>query len=253
MKSLDKVFKIIELLRENSELGLKELSEKLDMNKSTTYRMLASLARHNYVEKNYETKKYKLSIKFVEIGNQVIQNLDIINISKKYIDELNSVTKETIHLAVLSKDKVMYVDKRESQRPIRLFSQIGRITPWHCTGVGKVILAFQSEEFINNIIETIDFYKYTDNTITNKEDLLAELWKIKEQGYATDREEHSKNVGCIAAPVFDHSARVIASLSVTFIFDIENLNEQLLEYKDLILKNSMMISQKLGYRDLILK
>jgi IclR family transcriptional regulator, KDG regulon repressor len=168
MKSLDKAFNIVELLSENSELGLKELSEKLDMNKSTTYRMLSSLAKYNYVEKNNETKRYKLSIKFVEIGNQVIQNLDIINISKKYIDDLNSITKETIHLAILIKDKVMYVDKRESLRPIRLYSQVGRSAPWHCTGVGKVILAFQSKEFIERIIQSIDFYKYTNNTITEK-------------------------------------------------------------------------------------
>ena len=249
MKSLDKVFKIIELLREDMELGLKDLSDKLDMNKSTTYRMLSSLAKYNYVEKNYETKKYKLSIKFVEIGNQVIQNLDIINISKRYIDELNNITKETIHLAILSKDKVMYIDKRESLRPIRLYSQIGRITPWHCTGVGKVILAFQSKEFIKKAVESIDFYKYTNNTITNEEDFLKELSKIEKQGYATDREEHSKNVGCIAAPIHDHSGRVMASVSVTFIFDIENLDKHLAEYKDLILKNSMLISQKLGYKN----
>ena len=237
------------MLREDSELSLKELSDKLDMNKSTTYRMLSLLSKHNYVEKNFETKKYKLSIKFVEIGNQVIQNLDIINISKKYIDELNSITKETIHLAILSKDKVMYIDKRESLSPIRLHSQIGKTSPWHCTGVGKVILAFQSEEFIEKTVESIDFYKYTDNTINNRIDFLKELSKIKKQGYATDREEHAKNIGCIAAPIRDHSDRVIASLSVTFIFDIENLDEQLLKYKDLILKNSMLISQKLGYRN----
>jgi len=248
MKSLDKAFKIIELLREYSDFGLKELSEKLDMNKSTTYRILSTLAKYNYVEKNNETKKYKLSIKFVEIGNQVIQNLDIINISKKYIDELNRITKETIHLAILIKNKVMYVDKRESLRPIRLYSQVGRSTPWHCTGVGKVILAFQSKEFIEKIIESIDFYKYTDNTITNKEDFLRELSRIEKEGYATDREEHAKNVGCIAAPIFDHSLRAVASVSVTFIFDIENLDKRLVEYKDLILKNSMLISQKLGYR-----
>lgn len=249
MKSLDKVFKIIELLIVAPELRLKDLSEKLGMNKSTTYRMLSSLAKYNYVEKNYETKKYKLSIKFAEIGNQVIHNLNIINISKKYIDELNSITKETIHLAILTKDKVMYIDKRESLRSIRLYSQIGRITPWHCTGVGKVILAFQSKEFIKNAIESIDFYKYTDNTITKKEDFLKELSKIEKQGYATDREEHEENVGCIAAPIRDHSARVMASVSVTFIFNIENLDRHLVKYKDLILKNSMLISQKLGYKN----
>ena len=249
MKSLDKVFRIIELLREDSGLGLKELSDKLDMNKSTTYRMLSSLAKYNYIEKNYETKKYKLGIKFVEIGNQVIQNMDIINISKNYINELNSITKETIHLAILSKDKVVYIDKRESLRPIRLYSQIGRNAPWHSTAVGKAILAFQSKEFIKKTIESIDFYKYTDNTITNKEDFLNELSKIEKQGYAIDREEHSKNVFCIAAPICDHSARVIASVSVTFIFDIENLDKHLVKYKDLILKNSMLISQKLGYKN----
>lgn len=247
MKSLDKTFSIIELLRLNPGLSLKDLSDKLNMNKSTTYRMLASLVKYNYIDKNFETKKYKLSIKFVEIANQVIQNLDIINIAKKYIDELNNITKETIHLATLIGDEVVYVDKRESLSPIRLHSQIGKTTPWHCTGVGKVILAFQSKEFQKRIINSCDFCKFTDSTITNKEDLIKELNKIKESGYATDREEHQKNVGCIAAPIRDHTQNVIASISATFIFDIENLDIQLKMFKDLILKNSMLISQKLGY------
>jgi IclR family transcriptional regulator, KDG regulon repressor len=246
MKSLDKVFKIIELLRVTSELGLKDLSEKLEINKSTTYRMLSSLVKHNYVEKNIETKKYKLSIKFAEIGYQVIQNLDIIVAAKELIDELNKATKETIHLAKLIGDEVVYIDKRESLSPIRLSSQIGRVVLWHCTGVGKAILAFQPKEFRDRIIESLEFHVYTENTISNRNDFEKELEMIKEIGYATDREENQKNVGCIAAPIYDHTKKVVASISVTFIF--EKLEEQLSRYKDLIIKTSMLMSRQLGYK-----
>lgn len=246
MKALDKVFKIIELLRAMPELSLKDLSEKLEINKSTTYRMLYSLAKHNYIEKNTETKKYKLSIKFAEIGYQVLQNLDIIVAAKELIDELNQATKVTIHLAKLIGDEVVYIDKRESLSPIRLSSQIGRVVLWHCTGVGKAILAFQPKEFQDRIINSLDFHVFTENTISNKEKFTIELEMIKKSGYATDREEHQKNVGCIAAPIFDHTKRVIASISVTFLY--EKLDEQVKNYKDMILKTSMMISRQMGYK-----
>ncbi len=247
MKLLNKIFSIIDFLKVNSEMSLKELSEALDINKSTTYRILAQLGRHGYIDKNIETKKYKLGIKFVEVANHIIQDFKIIEIAAPYIDKINSVTKETIHLAQLVGDEVVYVDKRESLNPIRLHSQIGKTTPWHCTGVGKVILAFQTKDFQEKILDSVDFNKFTEHTIINKEQFISELELIKKQGYALDREEHQENVGCIAAPILDNSDKVFASISVTFIFNIENLDKQLKKYKDLILENSRLISKKMGH------
>ncbi|MCL5771730.1 MAG: IclR family transcriptional regulator [Actinobacteria bacterium] len=247
MKSLNKIFNIIDFLKINSEIGLKELSENIGINKSTTYRLLSELNKHGYVDKNNETKKYKLGIKFVEIANHIIQNFKIIDIAAPYIDKINSITKETIHLAQLVGDEVVYVDKRESLNPIRLHSQIGKTTPWHCTGVGKVILAFQHKEFQEKIINSIKFEKFTEHTITDKNQFIAELDQIKRQGYALDREEHQKNVGCIAVPILDNTNKVFASMSVTFIFNIEDLDNQLKKYKDLLLESSELISKKMGY------
>ena len=176
-------------------MGLKELSDALDINKSTTYRILTQLGKQGYIEKNNETKKYKLGIKFIEIANHVIQDFKIIDIASKYINKVNSITKETIHLAQLVGDEVVYVDKRESLHPIRLHSQIGKATPWHCTGVGKVILAFQPEVFQEKILHSINLEKFTEHTIIDKKQFRAELELIKKQGYALDREEHQENVG----------------------------------------------------------
>jgi len=247
MKLLNKIFNIIEFLKSNSEMSLKELSESLDINKSTTYRILTQLAKYGYIEKNNETKKYKLGIKFVEIANHIIQDFKLIEIAAPYIDKINSITKETIHLAQMVGDEVVYVDKRESLNPIRLHSQIGKKTPWHCTGVGKVILAFQPKDFQEMILNSITFEKFTEHTIIDKEQFISELESIKRQGYALDREEHQENVGCIAAPILDSTNKVFASISVTFIFNIENLDNQLKKYKDLILEKSRLISIKMGY------
>lgn len=204
------------------------------------------MLKYNYIEKSNDTKKYKLSIKFAEIGYHVMQNLDIIVAAKELINELNKAKKVTIHLAKLIGDEVVCIDKRESLSPIRLSSQVGRVVLWHCTGVGKAILAFQPKEFQERIINSLDFHVYTENTVSNKNDFIKELEMIKGKGYATDREEHQKNVGCIAAPIYDHTKIVIASISVTFIF--EKLEEQLTSYKDLILKTSMLISKQMGYK-----
>jgi len=112
--------------------------------------------------------------------------------------------------------------------------------------VGKVILAFQSDDYQERIINSLRFEKFTEHTIIERNIFMSELALIKKQGYTLDREEHQENVGCIAAPILDNINKVFASISVTFIFNIENLDKQLRKYKDVILENSKLISGKMG-------
>jgi len=246
MKSLQKVFSIIETLKKNGDMRLQEIADGLGIYKSTAHRLVSELCTFNYVERDNETRKYRLGLKFLDISSYIIENLEIREIAKKYIEELNDITKETVHLAMLLGDHAIYIEKRESLHSIRMYSKIGGVAPLYCTGVGKAILAFQSPGILEKLLDSITFHKYTENTIITREQLLKEIDEIKKKGYAEDREEHEKNIVCIAGPIRNYTKRVIASISVTAISYRMNM-EHLLRYKDLILKKSYEISKRLGY------
>jgi len=247
MKSLNKVFMIIDLLKDNKGMKLQDINNALDLTKSTTHRLLAELVKGKYVYKD-NNNSYCLGNKFLEISNIILSSQDIRDIAKDEIDKLNEITKDTIHLAVLLNEQVTYIDKRESKHAISMSSQVGRIAPIYCTGIGKALLAFQSEKTINSFLDNTTFYKYTNNTITNKEMIIKESDKIRKLGYALDLEEHENKIGCIAAPIFESRNKVTASISITAILYGIKL-EELLKFKDLLLGSCKKISKKLGYQE----
>lgn len=247
MELLDRVFKIIDLLKNNEGMRLQDISDSMDLHKSTTHRLMSELISHGYVIRNNETKKYSLSLKFLEIASHLIEGNELITNAKESIERLNTITKENIHLAELVGDSVIYIDKKESPHSIRMYSQVGKSVPLHCTGVGKAILAFQPSDIRDRLISKINFYKYTSNTIIDVKSFLKELDKIVQNGFALDNQEHENNIVCIAAPIRDCNDNVIASISITAILFRMNF-DKLLDFKDLLLKESNNISRKMKYK-----
>jgi DNA-binding IclR family transcriptional regulator len=248
MKSLQKIFQVIELLKENREMKLQEIADTLGLYKSTAHRLTSELCRNGYLQRSAETKAYQLGMKFVDISSHIIDNMDIRELSKPGIRHLNDVTRETIHLAMLIDKQVIYVDKMESPHAIRMYSQIGKVAPLHCTGVGKAILAFQSPEMISQMLDSGPLQKYTGNTIVTRDALMRELALIHKNNVAFDREEHEPHVGCIAGPLWDHTGKVVASISITAV--LYNLKmEDLMAFKDLLLATCTEVSKSLGFRE----
>ena len=245
MKSLDKVFKIIELLKSKNGTKLNEITQELALPKSTAHRILNELIKNKYTYKD-TNNYYRLGYKFLEISSYMIDNFNLREVAKKSIDKLNELTKETIHLAVLLDSRLTYIDKRESQHPIKMSSQIGKSGPVYCTGVGKALVAFQPKKVIDDILTNTHLYKFTDNTITSKDLLLHEFSKIRANGYAVDMEEHENNIGCIAAPIWNNENKVIGSISITAVL-INKEFEEILKYKDLLISECQKISKRLGY------
>lgn len=248
MKSLTKIVNIIELLEKNGEMRLQDISEELGMNKSTAHRFVSSLVNFNFIERNDDTKKYKLGLRFLNIASTVVEKLDIKEISKESAEELNEITKETIHIAMLLGNEVIYIDKKECPYPIRMYSSVGKSVPLYCTGIGKAILAFQPPKILDKLLDSIKFQKHTKNTILTKNRLAKELEETRERGYSIDDEEHEENTICIGAPIRDYSGKVIASISISAITYRMQLKE-LLSYKDLLLEKSEVISKRLGYKN----
>ncbi|MBO8141951.1 MAG: IclR family transcriptional regulator [Firmicutes bacterium] len=199
---------------ERPSLGVTEIANRLRLHKSTVLRLLATLEHERYVEQDPETREFRLRMKLFEIGSSLLARVSLTSVARPFLEELGRLAGEVIHLAILDEGTVIYIDKVESKHTIQMYSRIGRRSPVHCTGVGKALIAYLSDEELDRIIEQHGLKRYTQNTITDKEALKRHLAQIRSQEVAFDNEEHEPGIRCVAAPVRDYTGKVIASISV---------------------------------------
>lgn len=248
VQSVDRTLMILEeLSKYKNGCGVTELSNALSLHKSTTHRLLTSLLNRGFVKQDIVTNNYQLGGKLLLLAGALLDSIDIRNIARPYIQELSRNTGEVVHLAVLDGDEAIYIDKVESshQNNLRLYSQIGKRVPLHCTGVGKALLCGMEFNRIKEILKEEDMYKYTPNTIDNYVDFEIELNKIKEQGYGFDEIEHEEGIRCVAAPIYDHHQKVVASISIagpTLYITLERVPELV----EQITQTAKKISNQLG-------
>jgi DNA-binding IclR family transcriptional regulator len=248
IRVLDRAFRILALLSDGKPRSLQELSGEIDLNTSTTFRQLATLDHYGYVQRNEQTNQYTLGISCLELARAYTEGNDLRRTALPELEKLRNETRETVHLAILDKMEIVYIEKLQGLHAIGLMgSRAGGRAPAYCTGVGKVLLAHQAPEVIKRHFMRRKLQRYTDNTITSYPELVSELASIHSQGYALDHGEHEFQVRCVAAPIFDMKGDVIAGLSISGPADrmepIEQ-NRALIEKAKRVANN---ISVKLGY------
>lgn len=215
LSSLDHALTILEAVAHASlPVGVSEISRKTGYPKTTVHRILHTLVRRGFVRKETQTGRYQLTLKFFEIGSSAVSQLGIKDVAKPYLEALRNLSGETAHLAVMDDDGVFYIEKIESSQSVRMYSYVGRRAPVHCTGVGKVLLAYQPNEMIERFFSQ-PVKSYTPKTILDKKGFAEELSKVRKQGYALDREELEIGLFCIASAVRNHLGEVIAAVSIS--------------------------------------
>jgi IclR family transcriptional regulator, KDG regulon repressor len=195
------------------EMGISALASRLGLAKSTVHRLASTLVEYDILEQNRETGKYRLGLALFELGTLVRRKMDVMNEAQGQIHALADLTGETVQVAILDHLSVLYIRIRESRQAVRMSTGLGSRAPAHCTSVGKVLLAHQPAEVIQQVIDN-GLKRYTDNTITDAEALRQELASVRSRGYAIDDEEIEHGLRCVAAPIRDHSGRVTAAISV---------------------------------------
>ncbi len=214
VRAVEHCLRLIDALSADGQpRGITELSGELGLAKSTVHRLLQTLVRRRYVVQNPASGRYRLGLRFLELGAIVSDQLTIPMIAQPHLQRLMEATKETVHLGLLEGHEVVYADKIECPQTIRMYSRVGRRSPLHCTALGKTLLAFQSEQMLQDLVRA-GLRRLTARTITTHRRLQAELQRIREEGYALDNEEFEDGLRCIAAPVRDHSNAVVASLGI---------------------------------------
>ena len=248
VQSIDRVIDILEALAEEKGVcSITGLSQKTGLHKSTVHRLLNTLLQRGYIEKEPGNDNYQLGMKILFLGSAILDRMDIRRIAKPFLEELSKLTKEVVHLAILDNGETVYIDKVEgTNSSIRMYSQIGKRGPVHCTGVGKVLLSGLTDSEVENILLEKGMEKYTENTITEIDAFKVHLQKIREMGYALDEREHEEGIRCAAVPIHDLKGRIIASISVSG--PIMRFTEDMVQ--DLIselIKVSEDISYQFGY------
>jgi DNA-binding IclR family transcriptional regulator len=247
IKVLDKSLSVLEiLLKKGSSMNMIELSEKLGFYPSTIHRILDTLKHWGYVEQDPHTQKYQLGLKALELGMAKLHQMDLVREATPYLKELVKQCNETVHLGVLEEGEVLYLAKEESSQTIRMISYVGKRAPLHCTALGKVLLTYLSTEERKKILGEKVLPRFTENTITDRRELEKELSKVREQGFALDREENEKDVRCVAAPIRNYQGEVIAAISISSpIFRIDKNAQN--DLKKALIETSKNISMRLGY------
>jgi len=216
------------------------------MYKSTVHRVLNTLVHLGYVEQDRHTEKYKLGYKWLAVSSRLLSNLDIRKVAYPYLQELADHTGEVIHLVVLDGHEVVYIEKVEGTQTIRMHSQIGKRVPVHCTGVGKAILAYLPPATLKKVLSGCEWLAHTPHTLTTEDELLEHLKKVRELGYAFDLEENELGISCAAAPIWDYTGKVAASISVSGP-TTRMQKERLEETAKLVREYGQKISVSLGY------
>lgn len=214
MQSVDRAVQILNLLSIHSSLGVSEIARKLDVHRSTAFRLLATLEGHNYVEQEAKRGTYRLGFGVLRLSAQVAARTDLARAAQLVCDEISSEFNETSNVAILDDLAAVNITQSTSTRSISVTQQyVGRRTPLHATSTGKILLAHQPEEFIAELGDPLQ--AYTPATITRQDVLVDHLRQVHARGWATAIEEWEVEMNAVAVPVYGVTGSVAAALSLT--------------------------------------
>lgn len=246
--TVKKAMDILDCLGETDvPLSASEVGRRLGISRSTAYRLLTTLSAGGYVTQDLvKPEKYRLGFKILELASNLLDKIELRQQALPFLKELRDLANETVHLVVMDRGQVTYIDKVECSQAVRMYSAIGRQGFAHSTSVGKAMLAFMSEEAVARIVEEHGLPVCTSRTITDEKALLEELERVRQRGCAVDDLENEDGIRCVGAPIFDHQGQPVAALSVSgpaFRMTLERVQELSTPIKATALK----ISQQLGY------
>jgi IclR family KDG regulon transcriptional repressor len=216
VRAVERALSILNVLSVEESPNLATISRLIGLPLSTTFRLLATLVAHGYVEQPSHGSHYRLGAACLTLGDAFLKASDLRQRSEDCLVALRDQCGETVHLAVMEGEEVMYLLKLPGLHPIGLMSsRAGGRAPLHCTGLGKALLAFlSSEPGLPAFLKKRKLKTFTPNTLTGLRSLEIDLKRTRKRGYAVDNEEHETGVACIAAPVFGH-AGLVAAVSVS--------------------------------------
>jgi len=249
VQSIERVFDILELLsHEPNGLYLTKIGERLDLHKSTVYRLLSVLKNRGYIEKDETSGYYRLGPGFVELASLFLNSIELKTEAEPHLRQLSQITGQTAFLATLQGSEVVYLGKVEQYNSLRKYSIIGQRRPIFCTSLGKALVMHRPMGEIRELIKDVPFQTFTPNTLKDFDSLFKDLEISRRRGWTADNEEYEPNIRCLGAPILDYRGVVVAAVSAAWsTFNPVITFEQIAPH---VLEASRQISLRLGHTKL---
>lgn len=216
IRSVGKALEILNCVSEYADgASVGKIAERLSINKATVSKMLSTMAAYNCVRKDEETRRYHLGYRLVELSSRLIESIDIRTEARPFLKNLERRINEVINLAIYRNGEVVYIDKFEGTKSLRMHSRIGGRASFAYTSVGKAVLAFLPDSEREYLLENMVLEPRTRHSIVDRGVFLKQLGDTRAKGYALDLEENEEGIVCVGAPVFDFSRRVVAAVSIS--------------------------------------
>lgn len=235
-----------QVAQQENGAALGQISSALGLNKSTVHGIAATLERFGYLTRHEEGGRYALGLKAWELGQAYVGNLNLEQVARGYMAKLVAKHEDASHLGVLAGTEALFIQKIDCSRTVGLRIRVGTRTPLYCTGVGKSLLAYQSQQDRDRILSQITLEPFTGKTILDFPTLEKELLLVRERGYSCDQGEIESDLRSVGSPIFDHTERCVAAVSLagsSSRFTAKRLPEIIEDVKN----TADQISRQLGY------
>ena len=252
-QSLERGLAILSAFRSGRPLlGVSELGRDIGLSRSTTHRYVATLAALGYLQQDSGTKKYRLGPRVLDLGFSAINSMELREVAAPHLRQLSDDTGYTVNMAILDELDIVYVERcrsgRAAQREIDLNLHVGARLPAYCTSLGKVLLAFLPADEQTARLEQIDFTRRGPNTLTSRTALVAELKRVRENGFAINNEELAYGLRSIAAPVLSHDGAAAAAINLAVHSSMVSMNDLVARLSPTLRRAAHEISAHLGYQ-----
>jgi IclR family transcriptional regulator, KDG regulon repressor len=223
-RAVDRVLDVFETLSEEPEgLSLSELARRLEVPKGSLHPIVARLLARGYLARRGAAGgaggagvgELRLGLHLWSTGAAYLERLDLVPVAQPAMRRLADALNESVQLAMLDGVHNVYVARQDSRQPVRLVSRVGARLHAHATGLGKMLLAALPDAEVRRRLGPGPLPRFTAGTLAGVDALCAELARIRERGYATDDEEYTPGIRCVAMPVRDRSGETVAAMSVS--------------------------------------
>ncbi len=224
IESVDNALKLLLLFREQKAISVSEASRMIGVAPSTAHRLLSMLQYHGFVSQDAVTRVYEAGPALIDVGLSVVREMDIRGQARPFMEHLSVEVGETVHLAILQGQNILFLESIESQKALRVASRIGVHLPANCTAGGKALLARLSPEELRKIFPSEQLPTLMPHSLASREELERELKLVRKRGYATNHDESEPSVSAVAAVIEDRMEQPRAALTVSA--PVSRLNQE---------------------------
>lgn len=216
LRSVQRALQLVKIVGSGppSGMSLTEISERLHASKSTVLAAARTLVDAGFLRATEPGPRYKLGTELIHYGDLAVQQSPVGDVCLNVLRKTSTATGMTARLGVAEKGYAVCIERVDGPGAVRFYAPLGRREPPHATALGKSVLAMQDIELVRQICTETGLERYTAHTITDAEALVAELFSVRQRGYAIDDEEELAGIFCVGAPFFDHSGSCAGAISV---------------------------------------